>query len=90
MGDRTRGLFGKFIVRRVDGTDAPGGKHDGCDYFVLDVTHDPHAIPALRAYAASCRGDGYELLADDLNRKAYLAEKEQADRLPGEIQDGAK
>lgn len=70
MGDKSRGLYvdGKFIVQRKDGKDAPSGKHDGCQYFVLDVTHDPHAVPALRAYAVSARKDGYGLLADDLER----------------------
>lgn len=42
-----QGLYAKFIVRRTDGSDAPGGKHHGCDYFVLDVTHDKHAKAAL-------------------------------------------
>jgi hypothetical protein len=28
------GLYVKFEVRRVDGTDAAGGKRHGCDYFV--------------------------------------------------------
>ena len=70
MGDKTRGLYseGKFIVSRRDGTDQEGGKHDGCRYFVLDLTHDPHAAPALRSYAVSARADGYELLANDLER----------------------
>ena len=68
MGDKTRGLYpeGKFIVRRKDGTDAPGGKHDGCEYFVLDMTHDPHARSAILAYAQSCEAD-YPLLAADLH-----------------------
>ena len=65
MGDKTRGLYEKFRVRRLDGSDRLGGKHDGCWYFVLDVTHDPHARAALLAYAESCRAD-YPLLADDL------------------------
>ena len=81
MGDRTRGLDpeGKFIVQRRDGTDRSGGKHDGCKYFVLDVTHDPHAIPALRACAAFARTDGYELLADDLNAMVIEAENARAE-----------
>lgn len=49
-----QGVFRKFDVRRVDGSDAPGGKHHGCRYFVLDMGHDQHAAPALSAYAASC------------------------------------
>ena len=65
MGDKMRGLCGKFIIRRTDGQSEPGQKHDGCEYFVLDITHDPHAIPALKAYALSCQ-DEYGMLALDL------------------------
>lgn len=70
MGDKSRGLYpeGKFIVRRQDGSDNTGGKHDGCNYFVLDITHDPHAVPAIHAYSASARRDGYDLLANDLDK----------------------
>lgn len=71
MGDRSRGLFDKFRVDRTDGSDNPGGKHYECEYFVLDLTHDEHARPALRAYAESCRRDGYEKLADDLEARAH-------------------
>lgn len=65
---RTRGLYGKFIVKRADGTHRPGEKHDGCEYFVLDLKHDPFAIPALAAYAEHCR-DEYPQLAADLIAK---------------------
>ena len=68
MGDPTRGLYGKFKVWRTDGKDSEGEKHDGCDYFVLDLTHDPHARPALLAYADSCEAE-YPLLAIDLRAK---------------------
>jgi hypothetical protein len=74
MGDRTRGLYGKFFVERTDGTSAPGEKHSGCEYFVLDLHHDKHAIAALRAYLLSCRKE-YPALADDLTDK--LAEMEE-------------
>lgn len=67
MGDKTKGLYDKFIVHRKDGSDAFGGKHENCDYFVLDLSHDPHAISALKTYADSCRDD-YPLLADDLDQ----------------------
>lgn len=67
MGDRTRGLYEKFNILRTDGSSLPGGKHFECDYFVLDVTHDPHARAALKTYADSCRAD-YPLLAADLDR----------------------
>lgn len=70
MGDRTQGLHGKFIVLRTDGKSAPGQKHEHCEYFVLDLTHDPHSIPAIRAYAQSAEGDGYGLLARDLRSLA--------------------
>lgn len=55
--DAFRGLYGKFKIERVDGLSEPGQKHDGCSYFVLDLTHDPHAIPAIRAYVESCEAD---------------------------------
>ncbi|MCD5327853.1 hypothetical protein ACFFU8_09540 [Chromobacterium piscinae] len=59
------GVYGKFTVCRVDGRDAPGGDRYGADYFVLDVTHDRFAKPALAAYAQACSG-GYALLGQDL------------------------
>ena len=61
-------IYDKFIVERTDGTSAPGQKHHGCRYFMLDIDHDPHAIPALRAYADSCGRDGFPQLADDIRR----------------------
>ncbi len=63
-----QGLFRKFIVRRTDGSDAPGGKHDGCEYFVLDTKHDAHAPAALAAYAEACRETHPELSADLIAR----------------------
>lgn len=63
-----QGLFRKFDVRRVDGTDKPGGKHHGCRYFVLDVDHDPCARAALTAYAAACEAT-HPVLAADLRTK---------------------
>ena len=58
------GIYNKFTVTRTDGTDAPGEKHDGCDYFVIDVTHDRHAAAALLAYAHSCADEKPELARD--------------------------
>jgi hypothetical protein len=65
--DRNRGVYAKFSVERTD----PGSaaRHQGCDYFVLDITHDPHAAAALTAYADSCRSD-FPALAADLDGKA--------------------
>lgn len=68
MGDKNRGLYSKFVIQRTDGSSLPGGKHVDCDYFVLDLSHDPHAIAALRAYADSCAHD-YPQLAADLRNK---------------------
>jgi hypothetical protein len=65
----TTGLYSKFIVNRTDGRDAPGEKHFGCDYFVLDLTHDNHAISAILAYADSC-ANSHPVLASDLKAKA--------------------
>lgn len=65
MSNKTRGLYNKFLVTRRDGRNI---KHHQCDYFVLDVTHDPHAKIALQAYAASCQAD-YPLLAADLRSR---------------------
>lgn len=65
MGDKTKGIYQKFTVVRTDGTSAPGEKHHGCRYFVLDVDHDPFAVSALEAYARSCERE-YPKLAHDI------------------------
>jgi hypothetical protein len=58
-------IDGKFIVRRADGRDAPGCKHHGCQYFVLDLDHDSSALPTLRAYMRACK-DERPALSHDL------------------------
>jgi len=68
MGDKTRGTYEKFYVERIDGQSAMGCKHEGCDYFVIDIDHDPFAAAALTAYADACQ-DEYPLLAADLRKK---------------------
>lgn len=65
MGNPERGLYNKFKVERLDGKSEPGEKHHGCYYFVLDLDHDPHAVPAIDAYADSCESE-YPYLAADL------------------------
>ena len=50
-----QGMFRKFEVRRIDGSDRPSGKHHGCRYFVLDLDHDQHAAAAMAAYAQAAR-----------------------------------
>ncbi len=76
------GLYEKFEVTRTDGRSAPGEKHDGCEYFVLDLDHDPHALPALKAYEDSCRAD-YPALADDIQTTRL---GKQLPDLPGGMQ----
>lgn len=66
--DKGRGLYDKYIVKRSDGRDAPGQKHDGCEYFVLDLTHDQFAGAAMIAYATACQAE-YPVLARDIHRK---------------------
>lgn len=65
MSDKNRGLYGKFKVERTDGRSLDGQKHENCRYFVLDLDHDPFAVPAIKAYAEACQ-EKYPSLADDL------------------------
>ncbi|WP_185734200.1 hypothetical protein [Burkholderia stagnalis] len=76
-----QGLYRKFDVRRVDGSDQAGGKHRDCEYFVLDVTNDQHARAALRAYATACAPTHPDLSADLVARYA-LARVEQPAAAP--------
>lgn len=80
-----QGLFRKFVVSRTDGSDAPGGKHHGCRYFVLDVDHDQHASAALSAYATACEAT-HPALAKDLREKwgAPLPGPQPAPSVPDE------
>lgn len=67
MSERQRGIYRKYEVHRTDGSSKVGGKHHGCEYFVLDLNHDPFALPALSAYADACE-DTYPTLARQLRR----------------------
>ena len=69
MDKRTKGLYRKFSVARTDRRDFVGEKHYGCEYFVLDLTHDPFAKPAIEAYAEACREE-YPVLSKELIEKA--------------------
>ena len=86
MSDKTKGLYNKYFVERTDGADAWGKKHDGCRLFVLDLTHDKHAVPAILAYVASCRAE-FPALAADLDKlikpNAALERSAVADTLGG-------
>lgn len=61
------GLYGKYVVSRVDGEDRKGAKHDGCALFVLDLTHDSAARIAALEYAERVRAT-LPALARDLVR----------------------
>jgi hypothetical protein len=61
---KSAGVYRKFKVTRMDGSSASGGKHHGCEYFVLDVDHDPHAKAALIAYANACEATHPTLALD--------------------------
>jgi hypothetical protein len=68
---RSPGVYRKFKVTRTDGSGGRGGKHHGCEYFVLDVDHDPHAKAALIAYANACEATR-PLLALDMRLRYKL------------------
>ncbi|MGN8554470.1 UNVERIFIED_CONTAM: hypothetical protein OHV15_17980 [Microbacterium sp. SLM126] len=59
-----QGMYQKYHVFRTDGKDAPGAPKAGAEYFVLDLTHDPYAAVAARAYAKACSVTHMELAAD--------------------------
>jgi hypothetical protein len=63
--DMGRGLYKKYHVQRLGDVQ---GKHTDCEYFVLDLSHDPFSVPALRAYADACERL-YPKLAADLRKK---------------------
>jgi len=71
MSNKNKGLYNKFIVTRKDGSSQPGGKHENCEYFVLDLDHDKFAADALAAYSMACASE-YPRLAEDLMAKADL------------------
>lgn len=77
--DKELGLYNKFEVRRTDGGSEPGRKHEHCKYFVLDLTHDKHAPPAIRTYAQFCKSE-YPALSDELNALFPVKEDYWVDR----------
>lgn len=79
MDDKDTGLYQKYNVRRTDGHDLPGEKHDGCSYFVLDLDHDKFAIHALLTYAAECRDEYPLLYVDILKLLAGVHESKEID-----------
>jgi hypothetical protein len=78
INQKELGLYQKFHVTRTDGKDAPGEKHHGDEYFVLNLTTDKHAMPALAKYAEAC-ADEYPRLADELRGKIVAYQLEKSD-----------
>ena len=74
---KSRGLYQKFRVRREDGRDEVGEKHFGCEYFVLDLTHNPFAMAALFAYAKECESEFPQLAADIRMKLVSIGEDEE-------------
>lgn len=61
---RNVGLYRKYSVQRLGDT---AGRHENCNYFVLDVEHDPFARDALLAYIEACENT-HPFLAEDLRK----------------------
>lgn len=89
--DKHRGIYRKYRVERTDGSSAPGGKHEDCEYFVLDWEHDKYSVPAMRAYADACSREFPEL-ARDVRAMANEHDKEKPETVPlvesAEVRDG--
>lgn len=79
LPNTSQGLYQKYYVCRVDRTDYPGGKHQDCDYYVLDLTHDPYALETLHYYSRACEKT-HPQLSQDLKRKVTLAYREMEDQ----------
>jgi hypothetical protein len=86
MGDKAKGIYAKFKVERLDGRDQPGEKHHQCSYFVLDISCDPHALAAVKAYGESCAED-YPMLSADLLRHAEVMAERFAEKTEPEKTD---
>lgn len=71
-------IYHKFDVTRTDRKDEPHKKHYKCDYFVLDLTHDPFALDALWAYAIACVKT-HPVLSGALRAKVILARGTQGE-----------
>lgn len=67
--DMPRNKVGMLIKYDVKKIHDPEGKHDDCDYFVLDPVHDDVSLAVLAAYAEATED---EFLAADL--RSWLQE----------------
>lgn len=62
------GLEERYEVTRLTPS-SRGIVHEGCEYFVLDLTHDPIARMAARVYAVRAGAMGYTKLSLELRAK---------------------
>ena len=67
MGDKSKGLLNKYNVSRTDGKELFSG------YVVLEFK-DPSAREGIKAFSKKVRSEGYEKLADDLDREVLIWE----------------
>ena len=80
-------LEDRYQVTRRDGRDAPGRKHHGCRYFVLDLTHDSKAAALVAAYfdmlaaASLLRQDPPQVAGEDPQATGKAIYEALADRL---------
>jgi|GEM_PF-3313135 len=78
-------LYLKYLVFRTDDSSLPGGKHEHCEYFVLDWEHDPFTIPLMTLYATLCEKE-YPGVAADLRAKIQQRIHSVEERWDEEIQ----
>lgn len=81
IDQKATGLYKKFNVTRTDGSSEPGGKHEYDDYFVLNLTTDKYALPAIAAYAKACANE-FPVLANDLRTKLRELRKNEFVTVP--------
>ena len=60
----SQGYYHKYDVKRVDEGGNEDIVHEACDFFVLDLTHDVHAVKALRQYRDAMVGVNMDLARD--------------------------
>lgn len=73
MSDK-KGIEVRYTVKKKND---PTGKHDTCQYFVLDPLHDPLARGALMSYATAAEKE-YPELAKEL--RAWVNQLNKQDR----------
>lgn len=79
----SEGLINKYCVTREDGRDVEGEKHDECQYFVLDLTHDPVARDCAVRYSRHIRRDDPELAQELYDLVLGIIKEIAADEAPG-------